>query len=193
MKYFCGIYQKRNPEQFFPVPTNSKKLDLGERHLFYLCGKWRLGEIRRFKANGAELLIVGDCFLDDKDIEKWLRQAIKNQRYATLTEIPGDYNLIIFDQGCLFLFTDMASLRPLFFVETENYHIYSSNQLPLMQLFQQSICSKDTDPSSLLTLFDLPNHKGNYFEAKCGYKIPKLKDFNFNNYISSIRVETFAK
>ncbi|SHF21119.1 hypothetical protein SAMN05444392_11099 [Seinonella peptonophila] len=55
------------------------------------------------------------------------------------------------------------------------------------------ICSKDTDLSSLLTLFDLPNHKGNYFEVKCGDKIPKLRDFNFNNYTSSIRVETFAK
>lgn len=138
MKFFSGFFLKKPIRKKLPKPVNSSTLYLGS-HPLYLSGCWRKHEVHELEKDRIKLLILGDCFASQQEILNKFNYANRNKDYTILTKLPGNYNIVVYRDGCLQLYSDLASLRPLFYVETDDFLIYSSNRLPLKQLLKLDV------------------------------------------------------
>lgn len=138
MKFFLGYFLKKFVRKKLPKPVNSSTLYLGS-HPLYLSGSWKKHEVYELEKGRIKLLILGDCLASQQEVLNKFNLANRNKDYTSLTKLPGSYNIVLYRDGCLKLYSDLASLRPLYYVETDDFLIYSSNRLPLKQLFKLDV------------------------------------------------------
>ena len=143
MKFFCGFFSKNQSGSVHPVPLRSQQI-WDDPFSVYLCGNWKNRNILTYDQNGTKILIIGDIFEKEKRIQSIITDVCTNNvcDFTPLTRLSGNYNLIIQDKQNLYLFSDMASLSPIYYAVTDEFVIYSSNSLVIQQLLKAKLDDK---------------------------------------------------
>ncbi|MBA4493818.1 albusnodin/ikarugamycin family macrolactam cyclase [Paenactinomyces guangxiensis] len=139
MQWFCGTIKKKNHAQV-PMPYHGKNIG-DESNPLWICGEWKSGEVRTFVHQDKTLYVIGHCFANDQEIEVLFQKSENESHYGKLMKFNGNYHLIIQEREKLFIYGDVVGLRPIYYIEMENYIVFSSSSLPLQQLIQAKLNS----------------------------------------------------
>lgn len=143
MKFFCGFFPTNRSQSEHPVPLRNRQI-WGEPYPVYLCGSWSEQDFFVYDQYDTKILIIGDFYEKEKRTQSLLADVCTKviRDYTALTRLPGNYNLIIQDQQNLYLFSDMASLRPIYYAVTDAFVVYASNSLVIQQLLKAKVNEK---------------------------------------------------
>lgn len=78
-------------------------------------GSWRPGEFRTVEHLCGRLVVVGQCFADDRRLRTDFERALATDRLWLVTRWPGSYLALVFREHDLTAFTDLAGQYPLYY------------------------------------------------------------------------------
>jgi asparagine synthase (glutamine-hydrolysing) len=78
-------------------------------------GTWRPGELRTVEHIGGRLVVVGQCFADDRHLRADFERALATDRLQVVTRWPGSYLALVFRAHDFTAFTDLAGQYPLYY------------------------------------------------------------------------------
>jgi asparagine synthase (glutamine-hydrolysing) len=78
-----------------------------------MWGPWRPGELRVVTASGGQLVVVGQCLADERNLRADFRQALATDRLDLVTRWPGSYLAVVVRADDLTAYTDLAGQYPL--------------------------------------------------------------------------------
>lgn len=138
-RWFCGFSSGIDSSlAILPKPLDGKMLWEG-RNSFWVCGAWGKQQVITIFEGPVRLAIVGTCLAPYKTLFELFQNAIKKNDYSQLIRLPGSYNLIVQDETDTHIFVDVASLRPVFYVEYDSFIVYSSLGIALQQLIKAEV------------------------------------------------------
>ena len=136
-RFFCGVIPRLNGvEVSIPKISDSITLWNGLKPL-WIRGNWGSQDIMTLSDGSTDLAVIGNCWASKETIKKEFRKnAISSKNFASLTDLPGSYNLIVSERDQTYIFTDIAGLRKIYYSVSESFVIYSSFSLVIQQLLK---------------------------------------------------------
>jgi len=134
MRWFCGfIPREKISKEAFAKPILGKNI-WDEVDPLWVCGTWAKSEVIAVTEGSIRVAILGRCIAPYENVVKLISEAIRSNDYNRLARLPGNYNILIKDRADAYIFTDSASLRPIFYVVYDSFVIYSSFSIALHKL-----------------------------------------------------------
>ncbi|HEX6355435.1 albusnodin/ikarugamycin family macrolactam cyclase [Actinophytocola sp.] len=90
-------------------------------------GSWRPGELRTVEHIGGRLVVVGQCFADDRRLRADFERALATDRPRSLTRWPGSYLTLVFREHDLTAFTDLAGQYPLYYRVADGQTVFGTH------------------------------------------------------------------
>ncbi len=134
-RWFYGfLAESEDVPLAFAKPCKSKILWKDKSSLL-LCGSWKKTDYFYLSHGEVELAIVGRLLIHNKEaLLEQINLAVKTKDYGMLMKLPGNYNLIVKDGTQNYIFTDRASLRPIFYTVKNSLIVYSSHCVAIKEL-----------------------------------------------------------
>lgn len=139
MRWFCGFIGKSQSSlNDFPKPQEARNIWEYFNPL-WVCGAWAESELILINEDSINLAILGKCLAPKIRVIELFRSSIKDKNYSNLTQLPGNYNIVVNDKDDTYIFTDLAGLRPVFYATYRSFIIYSSLSVSVKQLIGAEI------------------------------------------------------
>lgn len=119
-------------------PCKSKTI-WKDKSSLVLCGSWKKTDYFYLSQGEINLAIVGRLLIHNEALFDQINFALKNQDYRSLMKLPGNYNLIVKDGNQNYIFTDIASLKPIFYAVKNSFIVYSSHCVALKELIDAEV------------------------------------------------------
>ena len=139
MRWFCGfILRRETSNEVLPKPVFGRNI-WDQMNPLWVCGNWAESEVIGITEGPVRVAILGRCIAPYTDVVESISDAIKANDYNRLARMPGNYNILVQDGVKTYIFTDNASLRPVFYVIQDSFVIYSSLSIPLHKLIEAKL------------------------------------------------------
>lgn len=140
-RWFYGfLAESEDVPLAFAKPCNSQII-WEDKSSLLLCGSWKKTDYLYLSCREVELAIIGRLLTHHEAVFNQFKWAIENKNYRALMKLPGNYNLIIKDGNQNYLFTDIASLRPIFYTVKDSLVVYSSHCVAIRELIDAEVNS----------------------------------------------------
>ncbi|MBE9162969.1 albusnodin/ikarugamycin family macrolactam cyclase [Tychonema sp. LEGE 06208] len=122
----------------FAKPCNSQIIWKDKSYLF-LCGSWKKTDYFYLSQGEVELAIIGRLLIHSEPLFDQINLAVRTKDYRILMKLPGNYNLIVKDGNQNYIFTDRASLKPIFYTVKNSSIVYSSHCVAIKELIDAKV------------------------------------------------------
>lgn len=140
-RWFYGILgESEDVPLALAKPCKCQAIWNGQKSLL-LCGSWDKTDYFYVSQGEVDLAIIGRLLIDYEALFDQIKLAVKTQNYSILMKLPGNYNLIVKDGSQNYFFTDIASLRPIFYNVKNSLLVYSSHCVAIRELIDAEVNS----------------------------------------------------
>jgi asparagine synthase (glutamine-hydrolysing) len=159
-RWFCGLSSETESScATLPQPLAQQKMLWLGKSPFWICGDWGKQQVITVGDDLERLAIVGTCLASYKTVAELFQNGLRKNDYSQLMRFPGNYNLIVQDESGIYIYVDIAGLRPVFYTQYNSLIVYSSLAIALQQLTKAEVdpCWLANSLAGLSTINQLQN------------------------------------